>query len=102
LVDAQGAKEAIENGAMVVDVREPAEYASGHLPNARHLPLGELSDRAGELPLDVPLVLHCGHGERALSAASVLERERTGPLLVLPGGTVAWQEAGHAVERGQE
>jgi hydroxyacylglutathione hydrolase len=102
LVDAQEAKQAIESGAIVIDVREPAEYASGHLPNARSVPLGELADRAGELPRDVPLVLHCGHGERALSAASLLEVSRTDQLLVLRGGTAAWREAGHAVERGED
>jgi hydroxyacylglutathione hydrolase len=102
LTDARGARQAIENGAIVIDVREPDEYAAGHIPSARHVPLGEIADRAGELPGDVPLVLHCGHGERALSAVSLLEASRTEPMLLLQGGTAAWRGAGLAVERSRD
>ena len=57
--------------ARVLDVRQDREYAAGHLPAARHVELGALP--AADLPPG-PLVTMCGHGERATTAASVLER----------------------------
>jgi rhodanese-related sulfurtransferase len=65
-----------------------------------HLPLGEVGPRAGDLPRGVPLVAYCGHGERASSAASLLERAGLGPLVTMPGGVGAWKEAGYPVEHG--
>ena len=44
------AQAAMERGAVLVDVREPHEWQNGHAPKARHIPLGELSARAGDLP----------------------------------------------------
>lgn len=49
------------DGALVVDVREPAEWSAGHVAGAVHLPLGEVRERIGEVvpDHDVPIVLHC-------------------------------------------
>lgn len=99
-VNPEGARQAIDSGAVVIDVREPNEYAGSRLPGAMHVPLGEIGVRAGELPRGVPLVTYCGRGERASSAASLLERAGLGPLLTLPGGVEAWREAGYPVEQG--
>ena len=92
-VDADAAGRLIAGGAAAVDVREPDEFARGHVEGAVHVPLGELEARAGELPRGVPLVAYCGHGERASSAASVLERLGFGPVYNLDGGFGAWREA---------
>jgi 3-mercaptopyruvate sulfurtransferase SseA len=43
---------------MLVDVRSPAEYSTGHLPGAKSIPLGELSRRMAEIPRDIPVVLY--------------------------------------------
>jgi hydroxyacylglutathione hydrolase len=94
------AQQAIESGAVLIDVREPGEFAGGHIPGAMHLPLGEIDARAGDLPRGVPVIAYCGRGERASSAASLLERAGLGPLLTLPGGVGAWREAGYPVEQG--
>ncbi|KWX10807.1 hydrolase, partial [Carbonactinospora thermoautotrophica] len=73
--------------APVLDVRQDAEYAAGHLPGADHLELGAL--RAHELA-DGPRVVMCGHGERAMSAASLLERAGHRQVAVLVGGADDW------------
>ncbi|GHH88596.1 MBL fold metallo-hydrolase [Streptomyces capitiformicae] len=67
-----------------VDVRQEAEFAAGHVPGAVHIELGGLADRAADAP-DGPVVA-CGHGERAMTAASLLERAGRTDLAVLRGG----------------
>lgn len=56
----------------IVDVRQTSEWEAGHVPGAIHVELGEVSDQASQLTGE--LVLHCGHGHRAMTAASLLER----------------------------
>jgi len=58
-----------------------------------NIPLGELSERIGELPKATPIIAYCGHGERASSAISVLERAGFQELATLPGGFEAWKES---------
>ncbi|SFQ69326.1 3-mercaptopyruvate sulfurtransferase SseA, contains two rhodanese domains [Amycolatopsis arida] len=86
--------------APVLDIRQAAEYAAGHVPGARHLELGELPARTGELPRE-PVVVMCGHGERAMGAASVLERAGHRNVAVLAGGPADWVRAtGRSLEVG--
>ena len=77
------------SGRAVLDVRQDNEYAAGHLPGAQHLELGGLTDGTEELPAG-PVALMCGHGERAMSAASLLERAGRRDLAVLAGGPDDW------------
>lgn len=79
-------------GARVLDIRQDNEFASGHLPGADHVELGELTTRAGDLPSG-PTVVMCGHGERAMGAASLLERAGHRNVAVLDGGPDSWVEA---------
>jgi rhodanese-related sulfurtransferase len=60
------------DGALLIDVREPQEYARGHIGGARNLPLSELRRRYRELPSDRPLALYCGVGQRAYYASRFL------------------------------
>jgi hydroxyacylglutathione hydrolase len=84
----------------VLDIRQTPEFAAGHLPAALHLELGELSRRAEEVPTE-PLVVMCGHGERAMGAASLLEQAGHRGLAVLTGGPDDWAETtGRALETG--
>ncbi|MEV5876277.1 MBL fold metallo-hydrolase [Streptomyces sp. NPDC052101] len=69
--------------APYVDVRQKAEYAAGHVPGALHLELGTLAAHAAEVPAGA--VVACGHGERAMTAASVLEHAGHSGLTVLNG-----------------
>jgi hydroxyacylglutathione hydrolase len=77
--------------AAVLDVRQDSEFRSGHVPGATHIELGDLPGRADEVA--GPLVVMCGHGERAMTAASVLERAGHAPVGVLDGGPQDWTDA---------
>jgi glyoxylase-like metal-dependent hydrolase (beta-lactamase superfamily II)/rhodanese-related sulfurtransferase len=76
--------------ARVIDVRQAGEYTSGHLPAAGHIELGALP--GAQLPAG-PVVTMCGHGERAATAASVLERRGYHDVAVLTGGPDEWATA---------
>jgi glyoxylase-like metal-dependent hydrolase (beta-lactamase superfamily II)/rhodanese-related sulfurtransferase len=98
LIDADAAKKALLEGAAVLDVREPNEFASGHIADAISIPLGQLTARTNELPKDRPIVAYCGHGERSASGVSILERAGFEQLLNMDGGFGAWERAGFAKE----
>jgi hydroxyacylglutathione hydrolase len=83
----------------VIDVRAPDEWTAGHLPGARNIPLGQLAERARELPTDKPVVVHCQGGSRAAIAASVLEMQGVPRVVNLTGGFRAWQQAGLPVNQ---
>ena len=76
----------------VLDIRQESEYVSGHLPGAMNIELGDVANRADDLP-DEPTVVMCGHGERAMGAASLLERVGHHDVIVLDGGPADWVEA---------
>jgi rhodanese-related sulfurtransferase len=75
-----------------LDVRQDAEFADGHLPGARHVELGDLPEHADDVP-GGPVVVMCGHGERAMGAASLLERAGHRDVAVLVGGPADWAGA---------
>jgi rhodanese-related sulfurtransferase len=83
----------------VVDVRQQAEYTAGHIPGARHAELGTLSQRPEAAPKGA--VVMCGHGERAMTGASLLARGGVDDLAVLAGGPADWATAtGRLLEKG--
>ena len=88
-------------GSLVLDVREGTEYAAGHLPRARHIPLEELSNRLGEIGKykDKPVILTDRVGMRAGSAAKVLKGAGFSAVYALKGGLGAWQQASLPVEK---
>jgi glyoxylase-like metal-dependent hydrolase (beta-lactamase superfamily II)/rhodanese-related sulfurtransferase len=79
-------------GGAVLDVRQGNEYATGHLPGAVHLELGDLATQTDAVP-DTPVTVMCGHGERAMTAASLLHRAGHRDLSVLVGGADDWATA---------
>lgn len=80
----------------VIDVREPVEFVSGHIPGSRNIPLARLTSSA--LPPG-PLALVCQSGHRSEQGLSVLlDRGHADPLAELQGGVSAWQQAGLPVE----
>jgi rhodanese-related sulfurtransferase len=81
-----------EVDAPVLDIRQASEYAAGHLPRAAHLELGSLPSAPDAAPHG-PTVLMCGHGERAMTAATLLERTGRRDLHVLLGGPDQWAAA---------
>lgn len=102
LVDADGGRKLLLEGAIALDVRERDEFEAGHLPEAVHIPLGELAGRAVELPRDRPILTYCGHGERSATALSLLERLDFRCLTNLDGGFDGWRDVGFpfAVKEG--
>jgi hydroxyacylglutathione hydrolase len=85
---------------VVLDVRQDAEFEAGHLPGSRHVELGGLTTTVPDLPGGRVAVV-CGHGERAMTGASLLERQGRADLAVLDGGTSAWTSAGRPLEAGR-
>ena len=63
----------VEQGAYIVDVREEAEFARGHLKGAHNIPLSQLRDRADEIPRDRPVYLHCRSSQRSYYAICYLQ-----------------------------
>lgn len=90
-----------DGGLDVIDVRDPHEWAAGHVPGARLLPLGELkADPRRHLPRDGVLLV-CARGARSLAAAGVAEGLGLTSIYSLEGGTQAWAGAGLPVEVAQ-
>lgn len=84
----------------ILDVRTESEYASGHLPGARNVPLSVLQQRIeGDLDPSRPTAVVCAGGYRSSAAASVLQRRGFTALYDIIGGTAAWERAGYAMER---
>ena len=83
----------------VLDVRQDTEFEAGHLPGALHVELGELTAAAADLPGD-GLAAMCAHGERAVTAASVLERAGREGVAVVIGGPDEWAAAHHSLVTG--
>lgn len=82
-----------QDGAVLLDVRESHEWRAGHAPKARHIPLGQLPTRTGELPSGRLLITACRSGARSARAASLLAREGR-EVVNLSGGMRAWASAG--------
>jgi rhodanese-related sulfurtransferase len=83
----------------VLDIRQSAEHAAGHIPGAVNIELGDLPACAGETPEHA--VVFCGHSERAMTAASLLQRTGRRDLAVLDGDPADWATAtGRDLEEG--
>jgi rhodanese-related sulfurtransferase len=86
---------------LVLDVREASDFAAGHLPRARHIPLKDLPARLGEIGKykERAVLVTCGTGPRAGAALRVLKRGGFNAVYQLKGGMVAWQQASLPVEK---
>ena len=85
----------INDDALVLDVREDKEWAEGHIPNAKHIPLGQLSKRISELDKykDKPIVVSCRSGHRSATACRTLKKDGFEQTHNLMGGIIAWENA---------
>lgn len=86
---------------VVVDVREPPEFASGHIPSAINVPLSTLASQPKPLQKHKarPLVLACRSGNRSLAAALTLRKQGFGTVYSLAGGISAWQRDNLPLEK---
>jgi hydroxyacylglutathione hydrolase len=82
----------------LLDVRSPDEWKGGHIPNARHIFLGELREKLGELDKNKPTAVYCDSGYRASIATSILKQEGFGCVCNVPGSWQAWKNAGYPVD----
>jgi rhodanese-related sulfurtransferase len=95
-ISAETAKQMIEKGGVVVvDVREPAEWGRGHLPDARHIPLGTLMNRPRELLQQDGIIFVCAEGVRSAVACEIAAAVGRKQLYNLEGGTIAWRKQGY-------
>lgn len=81
-----------EQKPVLLDVREKWEVDLCRLPEALHIPLAELSLRAGEIPPDRDIIVYCHHGVRSLQGAAMLRLQGIPRAVSLRGGIHAWAE----------
>lgn len=88
------------DGAYIIDVREPHEYAGGHIPGAELIPLAMVPLRVADVPTDRPVYVVCASGGRSAQAAQFLGARGVDARTVA-GGTNDWVAAGRPVVTGQ-
>ncbi|MDD2699864.1 MAG: rhodanese-like domain-containing protein [Sideroxydans sp.] len=95
-VDVKTAQSMVSEGALLLDVREPAEYAAVHAVNAQLMPLGQVGMRLHELDAykDKPVAVICRSGRRSAQAVAILQEAGFSKVVNVQGGTSAWVEAG--------
>ena len=96
-VNVQQALELVKRGVVVVDVREPAEWARGHLPGARLVSLSTLRASPEEHLPKRKVLFVCAAGVRSAIAARLAAEIGVTEIYNLVGGTTAWANAGHPI-----
>ena len=96
-VSREEARKLIDDGAQLIDVRAQHEWETGRIAGAAHLPLAELSQRAGEIDKERPVVFYCRGGNRSSMAAAALT-EAGYDAVKMTEGIVGWSEAGLPLE----
>jgi len=91
----------LADGAVLIDVREPEEYAAGHVPGAQLMPMDVLPNRLQDLPRNTPIYVLCAVGGRSSAMASLLAREGYEAYSV-EGGTSAWARSGRPIVQGPQ
>jgi rhodanese-related sulfurtransferase len=100
-VSVQQAKDLIATGDVeVIDVREPHEWAGGHLPGARLVPLGQLRADAKTTLARDGVIFVCAAGVRSQTAARIAESSGLTRVFNLTGGTQSWAKAGFPLTQG--
>ncbi|MBI5891924.1 MAG: rhodanese-like domain-containing protein [Nitrosomonadales bacterium] len=103
-VDVKQAQSMVSSqGALLLDVREPAEYAAIHAPNAKLIPLGEVGLRLKEIETykDKPVAVICRSGRRSAKAVALLQEAGFTQASNVQGGIQAWEQAGLEVIKQQ-
>ena len=87
--------------ALMLDVREQAEFAQSHVLNSRGLPLSQIEARVGDIEKfkDKPVIVYCATGNRSSAAAAALRKAGFSKVFNLNGGFAAWQQAGLPVQK---
>jgi len=93
-INAAKASELRDQGAFVLDVREPDEWAAGHIPGATLIPLGQLASRLAEVPQDQQVVVVCRSGNRSATGRDILLDAGFAEVTSMGGGMNAWVSQG--------
>ncbi len=90
-----------DHKTLVLDIRDDKEFAAGHVPKARHIPLRDLGKRVEEIAKwkDKPVLVTCRSGTRAGAACRLLKAAGFAQVAQLKGGITAWQAASLPVEK---
>lgn len=98
IANVEGLKKLLENPQTVlVDVREPSEYRSGHIPNAINIPLRTLTHNLDKIVSDRPVVLYCSSGYRSAMGVMTLHLLGYENVQGFPPSFAGWQAAGEAI-----
>ncbi len=92
-VDVTQAQQLKQEGAQLIDVREPSEFAAGHAKGARNIPLSQISNRMKEIRTDGTVLVICQSGSRSKAAQGLLKRQNVADVRNVKGGTSAWRAA---------
>lgn len=86
---------------VVIDIRETGEFSQGRIIGSKHIPLGQLESRVGELKKfkTRPIIVYCESGSRSRQAITVLQNNGFEKAFSLSGGFASWQQAGLPVEK---
>ncbi|WP_248278313.1 rhodanese-like domain-containing protein [Bacillus sp. DNRA2] len=79
-----------DGNTVFIDVREPDEFAAGHIPGITNLPLSQLSEETADFPKDAEIVMICRSGNRSMQAAEKLQGYGFTKLVNVQGGMNAW------------
>ena len=90
---------AVRESGILVDVREPEEYAAGHVPGAVPIPMNQLASRMGEIDKTSPVFVICASGNRSVAMTDLLRGAGFNAVSV-SGGTSAWTRSGRPLEGG--
>lgn len=89
--------------ALLLDVRDAAAYANGHILNARNIPMSQLEGRIAELGRQKgktkPVIVHCENGTRSQAGMALLAKSGFEKVFTLAGGVSAWKAAGLPMEK---
>lgn len=92
------ARRLVDEGAVLVDIRDSDEHAREHIPGARHLPLSEIKPGRPELENPRAVIYHCRSGARTMANAETLSSAAQCEAFVVEGGLDAWRQAGLPVK----
>jgi len=90
-----------DQGAFILDVREPSEWAQFHIPGATLIPLGSLPSRLSEVPKDRQVVVVCRTGVRSAQGRDILLNAGFTKVTSMTGGMNQWQSQGLPIATGQ-
>lgn len=84
---------------LLIDCREQEEWDQGHIPGAKHIPLGQIAEKSEEIPDKCPVIIQCRSGVRSLKACEILLELGKTDLANLEGGILDWIECGYPTEK---